>query len=325
MSVKRTKKILVTGATGQIGSELTLDLRKKYGNDNVVAVGHSRKPSDDLFNSGPFEFADANEKESVEKIVEKYDVDTIYHLAAVLSATGEQNPQLAWKVNMGSLYNVLEIAKEHNIFRVFWPSSIAAFGPTAPRVKTPQETVLIPGTMYGVTKVAGELLCNYYFIKFGVDVRSVRYPGIISSEVLPTGGTTDYAVAIFYEAVKNKRYSCFVREDTVLPMMYMPDCIKATIELMEADLSRIKRHDSYNVAGMSFSAGELAAEIKKYIPEFKCDYKPDFRQKIADSWPMSIDDSVARKEWDWKPDYDLAAMTKDMIAKLSKRFAEGNL
>lgn len=325
MSAKRTEKILVTGATGQIGSELTLDLRRKYGNDNVVAVGHSRKPSDDLFNSGPFEFADANEKESVEKIVEKYDVDTIYHLAAVLSATGEQNPQLAWKVNMGSLYNVLEIAKEHNIFRVFWPSSIAAFGPTAPRVKTPQETVLIPGTMYGVTKVAGELLCNYYFIKFGVDVRSVRYPGIISSEVLPTGGTTDYAVAIFYEAVKNKRYSCFVREDTVLPMMYMPDCIKATIELMEADLARIKRHDSYNVAGMSFSAGELAAEIKKYIPEFKCDYKPDFRQKIADSWPMSIDDSVARREWGWKPDYNLAAITKDMIAKLSKRFAEGKL
>jgi nucleoside-diphosphate-sugar epimerase len=179
--------------------------------------------------------------------------------------------------------------------------------------------------MYGVTKVAGELLCNYYFIKFGVDVRSVRYPGIISSEVLPTGGTTDYAVAIFYEAVKNKRYSCFVREDTVLPMMYMPDCIKATIELMEADLARIKRHDSYNVAGMSFSAGELAAEIKKYIPEFKCDYKPDFRQKIADSWPVSIDDSVARREWGWKPDYNLAAMTKDMIVKLSKRFAEGKL
>jgi len=325
MPAKGTKRILVTGATGQIGSELTLDLRKKYGNDNVVAVGHSRKPSDELFNSGPFEFIDANEKESVEKIVEKYDVDTIYHLAAVLSATGEQNPQLAWKVNMSSLYNVLEIAKERNIFRVFWPSSIAAFGPTAPRVKTPQETVLTPGTMYGVTKVAGELLCNYYFIKFGVDVRSVRYPGIISSEVLPTGGTTDYAVAIFYEAIKNKRYTCFVREDTVLPMMYMPDCIKATIDLMEADLSRIKRHDGYNVAGMSFSAGELAAEIKKYIPEFKCDYKPDFRQEIADSWPMSIDDSVARREWGWKPEYNLAAMTKDMIAKLSKRFAEGNL
>jgi nucleoside-diphosphate-sugar epimerase len=325
MPAGKTKKILVTGATGQIGSELTLELRRKYGGDNVIAVGHSRKPSDELFRSGPFEFVDAGEKETVEKIVEKYSVDTVYHLAAVLSATGEQNPQLAWKVNMGSLYNVLEIARERRLLRVFWPSSIAAFGPTAPRVKTPQETVLIPGTMYGVTKVAGELLCNYYFLKYGVDMRSVRYPGIISSEVLPGGGTTDYAVAIFYEAIKSKRYTCFVREDTVLPMMYMPDCIKATVDLMEADLSKIERHDGYNVAGMSFSAGELAAEIKKYIPDFKCDYKPDFRQKIADSWPMSIDDSVAHSEWGWKPAYDLASMTKDMIGKLSKRFAEGKL
>ena len=325
MPAGKTKKILVTGATGQIGSELTLELRRKYGGDNVIAVGHSRKPSDELFRSGPFEFVDAGEKETVEKIVEKHSVDTVYHLAAVLSVTGEQNPQLAWKVNMGSLYNVLEIARERRLLRVFWPSSIAAFGPTAPRVKTPQETVLIPGTMYGVTKVAGELLCNYYFLKYGVDVRSVRYPGIISSEVLPGGGTTDYAVAIFYEAIKSKRYTCFVREDTVLPMMYMPDCIKATVDLMEADLSKIERHDGYNVAGMSFSAGELATEIKKYIPRFKCDYKPDFRQKIADSWPMSIDDSVAHTEWGWKPAYDLASMTKDMIGKLSKRFAEGKL
>jgi nucleoside-diphosphate-sugar epimerase len=325
MSAGKTEKILVTGATGQIGTELTLELRRKYGGDNVIAVGHSRKPSDGLFRSGPFEFVDAGEKESLEKIVESYDVDTVYHLAAILSATGEQNPQLAWKVNMGSLYNVLEIAREHDLFRVFWPSSIAAFGPTAPRVKTPQETVLIPGTMYGVTKVAGELLCHYYFLKYGVDVRSVRYPGIISSEVLPGGGTTDYAVAIFYEAIKNKRYTCFVREDTVLPMMYMPDCIKATVDLMEADLSKIKRHDGYNVAGMSFSAGDLAAEIKKYIPGFRCEYQPDFRQKIADSWPMSIDDSVAHREWGWKPSYNLTSMTKDMIDKLSKRFAEGRL
>jgi nucleoside-diphosphate-sugar epimerase len=220
---------------------------------------------------------------------------------------------------MGSLYNILEVARKNKLVRVFWPSSIAAFGPTSPRVNTPQETVLLPTSMYGVTKVAGELLCNYYFIKFGLDVRGVRYPGIISSEVLPGGGTTDYAVAIFYEAIKNKRYTCFVREDTVLPMMYMPDCIKATIDLMEADSARVKRHDSYNVAGMSFSAGELAAEIKKYIRDFKCGYKPDFRQKIADSWPMSIDDSVARKEWSWKPTYDLAAMTKDMIEKLTKK------
>jgi nucleoside-diphosphate-sugar epimerase len=226
---------------------------------------------------------------------------------------------------MGSLYNVLEVARKFKLLRVFWPSSIAVFGPSTPRINTPQETVLIPKTIYGVSKVAGELLCNYYFIKYGVDVRSVRYPGIISSEVLPGGGTTDYAVAIFYEAIRKKLYTCFVREDTVLPMMYMPDCLKATIDLMEADPSRVKRHDSYNLAGMSFSAGELAAEIKKYIPEFKCDYKPDFRQKIADSWPMSIDDSVAHKDWGWKPTYDLASMTKDMMAKLSKRFAEGKL
>jgi nucleoside-diphosphate-sugar epimerase len=325
MSTKRVKKVLVTGATGQIGSELTLELRKRYGGDNVVAVGHTKKPSDNLLKSGPFEIVDLNEKADIEKAVKKYDIDTIYHLAAILSATGEQNPQLAWNVNMGSLSNVLEIAREQQLARVFWPSSIAVFSPPAPRVNTPQETILMPGTMYGVTKVAGELLCNYYFHRFGLDVRSIRYPGIISSEVLPGGGTTDYAVAIFYEAIKNKHYTCFVREDTVLPMMYMPDCIKATVGLMEADPSRIKRHDGYNVAGVSFSAGELAAEIKKYIPEFRCEYKPDFRQKIADSWPMSIDDSVARKEWGWKPTYDLAAITKNMIEKLSKRFSEGKL
>lgn len=320
-----SKRILISGATGQIGSELTLALRKKLGGDKVVAVGHSRKPSDELLGSGPFEFIDLSQKANLDKIVEKYDVDTVFHLAAVLSATGEQNPQVAWNVNMGSLYNVLEIARERKLARVFWPSSIAVFSPPAPRDNTPQETVLIPGTMYGVTKVSGELLCNYYFRRFGVDVRSIRYPGIISSEVLPGGGTTDYAVAIFYEAIKHGQYTCFVREDTVLPMMYMPDCIKATLDLMEADPSKIKRHDGYNVAGISFSAGELAAEIRKYIPEFRCEYKPDFRQKIADSWPMSIDDSVARKEWGWKPAYDLAMMTKDMMEKLSKRFAQGKL
>jgi len=321
MTGNTMKKMLVTGATGQIGSELTIALRKKYGRDNIIAVGHRKKPSEALLNSGPFEFVDLADKESAEKIVNKYDIDTIYHLAAVLSATGEQNPQLAWDINMGSLYNILEIAREHQLTRVFWPSSIAVFGPTAPRKNTPQETILLPRTMYGVSKVAGELLCNYYFIRFGLDVRGVRYPGIISSETLPGGGTTDYAVEIFYEAIKHKRYTCFVREDTVLPMMHMPDCIKATIDLMEADPAKVKRHDSYNVAGMSFSAGELAAEIKKYIPDFKCEYKPDFRQAIADSWPMSIDDSVARKDWGWKPDYDLAAMTKDMIEKLSKKLA----
>ncbi len=325
MRIKETKNILVTGATGQIGSELTTELRNQYGGDSVVAVGHTKKPSDNMLKSGPFEFIDLNEKSGLEKAVEKYDVDTIYHLAAVLSVAGEQNPQLAWNVNMSSLYNVLETARKHSLARVFWPSSIAVFSPPAPRVNTPQETILIPGTMYGVTKVAGELLCNYYFQRFGVDVRSIRYPGIISSEVLPGGGTTDYAVAIFYEAIKNKRYTCFVREDTVLPMMYMPDCTKATIDLMETDPIEIKHHDGYNVAGISFSAGELAAEIKKHIPEFRCEYKPDFRQKIADSWPMSIDDSVARREWAWKPSYDLATMTKEMLEKLSKRFAQGRL
>ncbi len=319
------KRILVTGATGQIGSELTIELRKKYGGDNVIAAGHRRKPSEKLVNSGPFQYIDVTNRESIEKVVQKYDIDTIYHLAAVLSAIGEEKPRIAWKVNMNGLYTVLEIAREHGLARVFWPSSIAVFGPEAPRVNTPQDTVLIPRTMYGVTKVAGELLCNYYFLRFGLDVRSVRYPGVISSETPPGGGTTDYAVEIFYEAVKNKRYTCFVRENTVLPMMYMPDCIKAAIDLMEADASRIKCRTSYNVTGTSFSAGELTSKIKRYIPEFECDYKPDFRQKIADSWPMSIGDSVAREEWGWNPTYDLSAMTKDMIEKLTKRFAEGNL
>jgi nucleoside-diphosphate-sugar epimerase len=317
------KNILVTGATGQIGSELTIELRNKYGNDNVIAAGHKRKPGEKLLKSGPFEYFDVTDKENIKKVIERYDIDTIYHLAAVLSAVGEKNPQLAWDVNVDGLYSVLEVARECGLFRVFWPSSIAVFGPEAPRVNTPQDTVLIPRTMYGVTKVAGELLCNYYFLRFGVDVRSVRYPGIISSETPPGGGTTDYAVEIFYEAIKKKRYTCFVREDTVLPMMYMPDCIKAAIELMEASASKIKRRTSYNLAAMSFSAGELAAEIKKYVPEFVCEYKPDFRQKIADSWPMSIDDSAAREDWGWKPTYDLAAMTKDMIEKLSKKLFKG--
>ncbi len=318
------EKILVTGATGQIGSELTLKLRKKYGNDNVVAAGHKRKPSEKLLESGPFVYLDVTDKEAIEKVVKEYEIDTIYHLAAVLSAIGEEKPQLAWHVNINGLYNVLEVAREYGLLRVFWPSSIAVFGPEAPRVNTPQNTVLIPRTVYGVTKVAGELLCNYYFTKFGVDVRSVRYPGIISSETLPGGGTTDYAVEIFYEAIKHRRYVCFVREDTVLPMMYMPDCLKAALDLMEADADKITCRTSYNVSAMSFSAGELVAEIKKYIPDFTCEFKPDFRQKIADSWPMSIDDSAARRDWGWKPAYDLAAMTRDMIEKLTRKLAEGN-
>ena len=315
-----SKRILVTGATGQIGSELTLELRKKYGNDNVVAAGHRpERPSEKSLRVGPFQLIEVTDKEDLAKIVEKYDVDTIYHLAGVLSAVGEQNPDLAWRVNVEGLHNILELAKENELVRVFWPSSIGAFGARAPRVKTPQYTVLIPGTIYGVTKVTGELLCNYYSSRYNIDVRSIRYPGIISSQTLPGGGTTDYAVEIFYEAIKNGRYTCFLREDTVLPMMYMPDCLKAAIDLMKADSSTIKCRTSYNLSAMRFSAGELAAEIKKHIPNFTCKYKPDFRQKIADSWPMSIDDSTAREEWGWKPEYDLAAMTEDMIEKLNSK------
>ena len=325
MPKKQMKKILVTGSVGQIGSELTMELRKKYGNDNVLATGRKTKPSPTLRDSGPFEFIDITQKETVEKVIKDYDIDTIYNMAAILSAVGEERPIVCWNVNINGMYNILEIAHEYEMTRVFVPSSIAAFGPETPRVNTPQETVLKPKTMYGVTKVAGELLGDYYFKRFGIDIRGVRYPGIISSETLPGGGTTDYAVEIFYEAIKNKKYTCFVKKDTVLPMMYMPDCIKGTIELMEADVSKLKHHCDFNMAAMSFSAGELAAEIKKHISEFKCTYKPDFRQEIADTWPESIDDSAARKEWGWKPSYNLASMTTDMLEKLGKRFEEGKL
>ena len=325
MTKKEMKNILVTGSVGQIGSELTMELRKKYGNDNVVACGRKTKPSDELLNSGPFEYLDITDRDSVEKVVKEYDIDTIYNMAAILSAVGEEKPLLCWNVNINGMYNILEIAREYDMTRVFVPSSIAAFGPETPRKNTPQETVLKPKTMYGVTKVAGEILGDYYFKRFGLDIRGVRYPGIISSETLPGGGTTDYAVAIFYEAIKNKKYTCFVKEDTVLPMMYMPDCIKGTIDLMEANISKLKHHCDFNMASMSFSAGELAAEIKKHIPGFKVEYKPDFRQAIADSWPQSIDDAAARKEWGWKPSYNLASMTKDMLEKLGKRHKEGKL
>ena len=325
MTKKTMKKIMVTGSVGQIGSELTMELRKKYGNDNVIACGRKTKPSEKLLNSGPFEYLDILQRETIEKVVKKYDIDTIYNMAAILSAVGEERPLLCWNVNINGLYNILEIARKYEMTRVFVPSSIAVFGPETPKKNTPQETILKPKTMYGVTKVAGELLGDYYFKRFGLDVRGVRYPGIISSETLPGGGTTDYAVAIFYEAIENKKYTCFVKEDTTLPMMYMPDCIKGTIDLMEADISKLQHHCDFNMASMSFSAGELAAEIKKHIPEFEVEYKPDFRQAIADSWPQNIDDSAARKEWGWKPSYNLSSMTKDMIKKLQKRYDEWKL
>jgi len=322
--MKEKVKILVTGATGQIGSELTITLREGYGRDNVVAMGHRRKPSKTLEESGPYVSGDVRDRENLEKIIREYDIDTVYHMAAILSATGEKNPQLCWDVNINGLYNLLEIARERKL-RIFCPSSIAVFGPSTPKENTPQDTVLTPTTMYGVTKVTGELLGEYYVKKYGVDVRGVRYPGIISSETPPGGGTTDYAVEMFYYAVRGEKYTCFVREDTVLPMMYMPDCIKSAIQLMEADFSKLKHHTNFNVTAMSFSAKELEEEIKKHIPDFSCEYKPDFRQEIAESWPRTIDDSCAREEWGWKPDYDLKRMVKDMIEKLTKKYEEGRL
>jgi nucleoside-diphosphate-sugar epimerase len=325
MKTKEMKRILVTGSVGQIGSELTLALRERFGAENVVATGRKTPPSDALKNSGPFYFIDVAKRETLEEVVRKHNIDTIVHMAAILSAVGEQNPMRCWDVNINGTLVVLECAREHEMARVIIPSSIAAFGPETPRDRTPNDTILKPRTMYGVTKVAGELLGDYYFRKYGLDVRGLRYPGIISYETLPGGGTTDFAVAIYFEAVKNKSYKCFVREDTRLPMMYMPDCLKATIDLAEADISKLKHHCDFNVGAMSFSAGELAASIKKHIPEFTCSYEPDFRQAIADSWPMSLDDSAAREEWGWKPAFDLEAMTKDMLTVLGQRHKEGKL
>jgi len=322
---REMKRILITGAAGQIGSELTLALRKKYGSGNVLATDIKTRISPKLRDSGPFQSLDVLEREAIVKTVREFRADTIFHLSAILSASGENKPQLAWNVNLNGTFNILEAAREHSLARVFVPSSIAAFGPETPRLNTPNDTVLKPRTMYGLTKVAGELLGDYYVRRFNLDVRGCRYPGIISHETLPGGGTTDYAVAIFYEAVKNKSYTCFLRPDTRLPMMYMPDCLKATLDLMEADFSRLKHHADFNIAAMSFSASELAAEIKKHIPEFIVTYEPDYRQAIAESWPETIDDSAAREEWGWKPDYDLAKMTADMIAALQERFETGTL
>jgi nucleoside-diphosphate-sugar epimerase len=313
------RRIIVTGAVGQIGSELTMFLRDKHGGDNVVAAGHRTKPSEKLKNSGPFEFIAVEKYDDVKEVVKKYDIGTIYHLAAILSAVGEEKPQLCWDVNMNGLYNVLEVARE-NKCAVHIPSSIAAFGPTTPKDNTPQDTIQRANTMYGVTKVAGELLADYYFTRFGVDTRGVRYPGLISYETLPGGGTTDYAVEIFYEAIKNKTYTCFLKKDTKLDMMYMPDALKAAVDLTEANPSKLKHRNAFNVSAFSFTPEELGEKIKKYISDFTLDYEVDpVRQAIADSWPNSMDDSAAREEWGWSPDYDLDAMVKDMIEKLTEK------
>lgn len=313
----RKDKILVIGASGQIGVELTLALRKQYGNNNVVA-SDLREENPLLKGTGPYVSMDVMNKEMLHVQVIRQNITQIYLLAAILSATGEKNPNLAWHLNMQGLLNVLDIAREEKLHKVYWPSSIAVFGPTSPKVMCPQQTVIEPSTVYGISKYAGEFWCNYYFQRYGVDVRSIRYPGLISYKSAPGGGTTDYAVEIYLEALEQKKYSCFLSEDTYLPMMYMPDAIRATLELMNAPADQISVRTSYNVAGMSFSPKEIAASIQAHIPEFSMTYKPDSRQAIADSWPQSIDDSVANKDWGWKPQYDLSLMTKDMLDNLRK-------
>lgn len=314
------EKILVIGASGQIGVELTLALRKIYGNANVVA-SDLREENELLKGTGPYVSLDVMNREMLHVQVIRQNVTQIYLLAAILSATGEKNPNLAWHLNMQGLLNVLELAKEEKLNKLYWPSSIAVFGPTSPKKNCPQHTIIEPATVYGISKFAGEFWCNYYHQRFGVDVRSLRYPGLISYKSAPGGGTTDYAVEIFHEALENKKYECFLKEDMHLPMMYMPDAIRATIELMEAPANKISVRTSYNLSAMSFSPKEIASEIKKHIPGFKISYKTDYRQVIAESWPQSIDDSIARKDWGWKEEYDLAAMTKDMLENLEP---EGN-
>ena len=315
-------RILVTGAMGQIGSELTEELQKTYGINNVLATD-IKDPREDF--KGDYEKLDVLDHEGLRSLVKQYDIDTVYHLAAILSAAGEKRPDLAWKINIEGLCNVLTVAKEGHVSRIFNPSSIAAFGPETPRDHTPQNTVMKPRTIYGITKVVGELLGSYYFEKWGVDVRGARLPGVISNVAPPGGGTTDYAVEIFYEAIKHQEYTCFLKPDSTLPMIYMPDCLKAFKELMNAPVEKLKHHTDFNLGALSFNPAELAEAIKTYIPEFKIQYKPDFRQEIADSWPKSIDDHAAREEWGWYPDYDLKAMVADMLKVLGKRHEMGEL
>ncbi|HLF46599.1 MAG TPA: NAD-dependent epimerase/dehydratase family protein [Chitinophagaceae bacterium] len=311
------EKILVIGSSGQIGVELTLALRKIYGEANVLA-SDLREQNELLAGTGPYVSMDVMNKEMLHVQVIRQGITQVYHLAAILSATGEKNPHLAWNLNMQGLINVLDIAKEEKLHKVYWPSSIAVFGPTSPKKNCPQQTIIEPTTVYGISKYAGEFWCNYFYMKYGVDVRSLRYPGLISYKSSPGGGTTDYAVEIFHEALEEKKYECFLKEDTYLPMMYMPDAIRATLELMEAPAEKISIRTSYNISAMSFSPEDIAAEIKKHIPGFSIFYKQDYRQAIADSWPQSIDDSIARNDWGWKEVYDLSAMTADMLDNLKK-------
>ncbi len=310
------KKILVVGALGQIGSELLIALREKYGANNVIATDIRFRNKEDE-GDGPFEIVDCTDIRSLSEVVKKYQIDTIFHLAAILSAAAEEKPQFAWNLNMNGLYNVLEISREHKC-SVFVPSSIAAFGPNTPQDFTPQDTIQRPTTIYGISKVSGELLCDYFHKRFGVDTRGVRFPGIISNKTLPGGGTTDYAVEIYYEAIKHKKYFCYLGPNTQLDMMYMPDAVKATIDLMEADPTKLKHRNAFNITAMSINPEDLANVIKKHIPTFQIQYRVDpMKQRIADSWPNSLDDSAAREEWGWKPDYDLETMTKDMFEKLA--------
>ena len=306
------KKVLVIGASGQIGTELVISLRKQFGSENVVA-SDLKKERPTAAGDGPYEQLDVLDRERLLQIVETHKITEIYLLAALLSATAEKNPEFAWKLNMDGLFNVLNLAKDKVIDKIFWPSSIAVFGPNTPKVNTPQYTIMEPSTVYGVSKLAGERWCEYYATQYGVDVRSIRYPGLISYTSLPGGGTTDYAVDIFYSAKRNEKYTCFLKEDTPLPMMYMEDAIRATISLMEVPKEKVKIKSSYNLAGVSFTPKEITAEIQKHLPSFEVEYKPDFRQDIADSWPGSIDDKRAQEDWGWKEQYDLASMCKVML------------
>ncbi|WP_445757900.1 NAD-dependent epimerase/dehydratase family protein [Polaribacter sp.] len=311
------KRILVLGASGQIGTELTQKLREFYGNSNVVA-SDIKLCTFEMMDIGPFEIIDATDKETILSVIKKYNINQVYLLAAMLSATAEKFPQKAWNLNMNSLLAVLELAKEKHIQQVYWPSSIAVFGPTTPKNNTPQKTIMEPSTVYGISKLAGEFWCNYYHEKFGIDVRSLRYPGIISWKTKPGGGTTDYAVDIYFKAVEEKKFTCFLSENTRLPMMYMEDAVNATIQLMEANPANIKIRTSYNLSAIDFTPKEIAAEIKKQIPDFTIDYAQDSRQQIADSWPSSIDDSEARNDWNWKHEFDLQRMTFKMLENLKK-------